>query len=394
MENILESSTRQMKSIAALATDPYTTNTDTTQATPPVLVRLHTAQRERAAASRYLTLLVSILPLSLFRLLPLVPSLTKTALKIAALIWMLTRDMAWTDQNFILIAVVGFAYLCFTAQRLVSLAMARYEELERVRAGAVPRGATARREPVAVTPPAEGAASNASTAATAAQDTTVMELFNRRRTDMRLSRPIQDQVPRFHLPTDNSILNLRHRPIVAPTGDPTSRDLLLATMFPAIGTRLPQGQRLSWMRTYVFIPFILWFVTLVPSWEVIRRREIRQRENEIRKSSDVLVKDAERDLEQIKKHRELAEQGKVPREQVDAEERALREAGLNLETGHGLWSRPISLEGHDKKYAIPTNLSPQAERYWRRVLAKGQTVDWDEERDAQERLARGNEEQL
>ncbi|KAJ9111460.1 hypothetical protein QFC19_001229 [Naganishia cerealis] len=35
---------------------------------------------------------------------------------------------------------------------------------------------------------------------------------------------------------------------------------------------------------------------------------------------------------------------------------------------------------------IPSNLSPRAERYWRRVLERGEVIDWDEERVAQAAL--------
>lgn len=37
---------------------------------------------------------------------------------------------------------------------------------------------------------------------------------------------------------------------------------------------------------------------------------------------------------------------------------------------------------------IPRGLSASSERYWRRVLARGETIDWDEERAAQERALR------
>jgi hypothetical protein len=36
--------------------------------------------------------------------------------------------------------------------------------------------------------------------------------------------------------------------------------------------------------------------------------------------------------------------------------------------------------------AIPRNLGPKAEQYWKRVLSRGETIDWDEERAAQAEL--------
>lgn len=148
---------------------------------------------------------------------------------------------------------------------------------------------------------------------------------------------------------------------------------------------------MNWLRTQLVVPFVLWFVTLVPAWDVARRQEIRRRENEIRESSRVILEVAERDLAQLKTLREQAEQGQLPKEQLEAEERALRESGMDIETGHGPWSKPVKLPNDDKKYAIPTNLSPRAERYWLRVLAKTEGIDWEEEREAQERM--GGEEQ-
>lgn len=35
---------------------------------------------------------------------------------------------------------------------------------------------------------------------------------------------------------------------------------------------------------------------------------------------------------------------------------------------------------------IPKNLGPRAKRYWTRVLERGETIDWDEERAAQAEL--------
>ncbi|WVO14053.1 hypothetical protein L204_101679 [Cryptococcus depauperatus] len=93
----------------------------------------------------------------------------------------------------------------------------------------------------------------------------------------------------------------------------------------------------SWLQTQLFLPIALWFITLIPGWEAARARLIRKRERDMR----TLVAGSNPDLPPP--------------------------AGGELAS----------------EYVLPNRLSEQAKRYYERIIARDETIDWEEEREAQ-----------
>ena len=126
-------------------------------------------------------------------------------------------------------------------------------------------------------------------------------------------------IPLLHLRTD-----------AAQLGHPTT-DLRGAT------TSTPTRRQPLWIQTQLLLPFCLWFITLIPEWENIRARAIRRRERAMRAAVGAATAAA-------------AAQGE---------------------------------EEGERENVYPEGLNAVAKRYYERVMARGEGVDWDEEREAQ-----------
>lgn len=232
-----------------------------------------------------------------------------SALKIAGMLWMLTRGMAWGDVRFWLLG--GAAGGWWIADGFNAWDRAR------------PRPVRPRPAAAAEVPAQEGNGG-------AAQGEAAPPVgANGRVRAAGLARPPT-------LASTTAFIPLLHLPIdAAQLGHPTT-DLRGTT------TSTPTRRQPPWILTQFFLPFCLWFITLIPEWENIRARAIRRRERAMR----IVVGEA-----------------------------TTAAADARGEAGEG-----------EQENVYPEGLNAVARRYYARVMARGEGVDWEEEREAQRAL--------
>ncbi|WWD16155.1 hypothetical protein CI109_100580 [Kwoniella shandongensis] len=180
-----------------------------------------------------------------------------SALRVTAMIWMLTRGMKWSDTRFwIIAAMAGGWWLAETAGQI-----ARHR-----------REVRARNPTPTVVPPEANAGGGAAAPdsvnlpaqAAQAQVQAQAQAFARRPRQSS-NALLTTLIPHFHLDVDSAQLRLPPTDIRSPTA--------LAQ---------PARQRPPRWQTQLLLPVILWFVTLIPEWESIRARAIRRRERAMR----------------------------------------------------------------------------------------------------------------
>jgi hypothetical protein len=115
--------------------------------------------------------------------------------------------------------------------------------------------------------------------------------------------------------------------------------------------------------TQLLLPIALWFITLIPDWETSRARAIRRRERAMRVWVGELT----------------SAQAADDSPHAEREE----DSGTGAHDGAQLERPPV----------FPQGLGAQAKRYYERVLARGEGIDWEEEREAQRAMGVGEEEE-
>lgn len=150
------------------------------------------------------------------------------------------------------------------------------------------------------------------------------------------------RVPLYHLDIDNRQLRLPPSVLEVPTGQNG-----MPGPAPVPDLRRAPATHPGWFKTHILLPLYLWFLTLIPDFEVRRARAIRQRERSIR----ALVND----------RRGTAAQGEAQSQ------------------GQPQW--------------LPDGISPTARKYYERVAARPESIDWDEEREAQRAMGLPDEEE-
>lgn len=260
-----------------------------------------------------------------------------SGVRLVICMWMLTRNLAWNDGRLWLLAGMGLGWWVVDGYNL----WAAEQRVERLRIQRERR--------------AEGGdeADEANVAAEAAADAPLHAAAAARAAGVRLRQPrvpanqtaaasvltlVRDRlqnVPLYHLDVDSRQLRL---PVdTSPVPGP-----------PRIGR--PPATRPGWWSTQLFLPFYLWFVTLIPAFEARRARVIRQRERTMRNVMSSLTPEGGQAAD-------------------DAGEVATTE--------------PV----------FPDGISPPARRYYARVARRGDAIDWEEERDAQRAMGIPDEEQ-
>lgn len=258
---------------------------------------------------------------------PVLMHMGYSAIKIAGMLWMLTRGMKWDDTRFWVMAGAAAGWWVADGfgvwNRARPAVVIRPDPQAAVGAaeGGGPENAGGVDAPIAGAQRAAGlfAARNRARqerAATFASSTAA--------------------VPLLHLATDSAQL-----------GSPSATDAGRHRTTPVRNTP-PRIQ------TQLLLPFLLWFITLIPEWENIRARAIRRRERAMR----AVVADA------TSAHHDTADDG--------------REGEL------GDAARPN---------VYPAGLNAVAKRYYERVIARGEGVDWEEEREAQRAMGIPEEEE-
>ncbi|KAK8869583.1 hypothetical protein IAR55_000150 [Kwoniella newhampshirensis] len=256
-----------------------------------------------------------------------------SALKISAMVLMLTRGMKWSDGRFWVIASLAGGWWIAETARLI----------------ATHRREVRSRNPPPVPPPtgpgdggaADGPAPGPDVPAQAAHAQVQAQVISRRsrQTNALLTRLI----PLLHLEVDAAQLRL------------PSRDSR-----PSSALAPPARDRPSRWQTHFVLPFLLWFVTLIPEWESIRARAIRRRERAMR----IIVGELQQAGEggEIEMQDEVENGGEVPAEGGRA---------------------PV----------LPEDLSELARKYYARVMERGEGIDWEEEREAQRAMGMADEDE-
>ena len=255
-----------------------------------------------------------------------------SALKVGAMLWMLTRDMKWDDYR---LWIIGGGLLGWWLG----------DATNQIRPGLIWNNGAA---------PAAGAQAGIAPVANPAQE----DLNNHGHAGAaqpgpaagRLPATQTARIPRHSGNVMNAMIPLVHL-------DTDAEQLRLAARQ---STGRPWG-----LVTQLLLPIALWFVTLIPEWETLRARAIRQRERAIR----VWV-------------------GELTTAR-DAEERARQQA-----EGGGEQAEVVGGGAEEVPAApvLPEGLSDKAKRYFLRVIERGDGIDWEEEREAQRAMGIADEE--
>lgn len=240
------------------------------------------------------------------------------------MLWMLSRDMKWGDVRFWILS--GAAAGWWVADALNAWVRVRPRVVVRPNAGPEGDNAAGDRAGAAGGPANAGAAQGRGNDQAQPPNARAPGAAN-------VARPIPPLsfssttafVPLIHLATDSE--QLGH-----PSVNPNQR------------TRTPARRNPPRLQTQFLLPVILWVVTLIPDWENIRARMIRRRERAMR----VVVG-------------ELTTAATPPGGSDDAE----------------------TEENAPRQHIFPEGLNSVAKRYYERVLARGEGIDWEEEREAQ-----------
>jgi hypothetical protein len=123
------------------------------------------------------------------------------------------------------------------------------------------------------------------------------------------------------------------------------------------------------------MPIYLFIISAAPAADAARKMAIRQREVHMRLLVQKLTKAAE-EAAKANKERLASQESEDPRlDSASAEDTA---------------SAQPTVQQADPPHhpVLPRGLGKPAQRYYRRVLEKGETVDWEEEREAQAALMR------
>ncbi|GMK55110.1 hypothetical protein CspeluHIS016_0201660 [Cutaneotrichosporon spelunceum] len=280
-----------------------------------------------------------------------------SAARLATVVWMFTRKMGWWDPKLWLLAGAAFGWWCvdgynqWAAETRAARARARRAQrrTEAQARLADPEGNRARLEAVA-----RGEAGREG--GVEGENEGVEERRERPRRAEEGEREPPQREQRDENPLDPALMAAAELDELdeqdGARGDTHPLNRLTATLpllhleSDAAELRLPDtlnvrraSSRPSVLVTYLLLPLYLWFVTLVPSFESWRWRAIRARERTMRA--------------------------------VVEELNAATSVG---EGEHG--------EGEGEPL-LPEGISNVARRYYTRVVAKGESIDWEEEREAQ-----------
>ncbi len=307
---------------------------------------------------------VRLLAIQLRLPLHLLPSALMSLIKVSIVLWMLTRHMRWTDRAFLGLAGAGAAWWVWECAGLVKREREREagarraeEGLRRARVEREAREARRAEGLVGQVGQAEQGDTAPAAPVSARQPAGIPELPNRRRNRQRSRTPFA--LALHGLEHERRRLRLFYvDPRIGSTVQ-TATDHRI----PASDAHLPippSDPHLLW--TWLVMPLYLFMVSATPPADAARKMAIRQREVHMRLQVQKLTQTAEEEAQRA----EQAEQ--PPTDNTVA---------VNA-----------SVERPPHPPVLPRGLSKSAERYYRRVLAKGDTVDWEEEREAQAALLR------
>ncbi|WRT67357.1 uncharacterized protein IL334_004328 [Kwoniella shivajii] len=272
------------------------------------------------------------------------PHLFWSAVKIAAMIWMLTRGMKWNDSRFwVVVGMAGGWYMidALNEVRRVTGEVRARTQRENIDTGEAqgPNEGGNQVQP--------GQNQNQRQAPPAAAQDQGQRAVQGQAFPHLTRHQAASLISQIHLSTDSEQLRL---PPANVNGNSTLRP--------------PARSRPSRIQTQLLLPVLLWFITLVPEWESLRARAIRSRERNMR----VIVGENQ------------------PQSQVEQQDVNAHDPDLPQQNGGPTQTAERPLE-------LPEALSVSARKYYLRVLARGEGIDWEEEREAQRALGVGEEEE-
>lgn len=270
----------------------------------------------------------------------LIPRFVSAAIKVEIALWMITRGLQYSDWRYLAFTSAGFLWWAWECTGMLRTEQRR--EAQRT-GGPVPgqENEQGNVENVVVRGPGPGGLPDPGRRTSAA---------SRRRRG-------PNPMPLFGLAYERRCLRLFYH-------DPAStRPITSATdhRIPHSERNLPLAPREpGFLWTYLVMPLYLLALSLWPDGDNARRAAIREREVHMRLLSQKLT-----EASQQSQTTETDEADPmIPPEQTSTP--ATATAAPN----------PV----------MPKNLGPKALQYWRRVLSRGETIDWEEERAAQAEL--------
>ncbi|WVQ78569.1 hypothetical protein IAT38_000655 [Cryptococcus sp. DSM 104549] len=277
---------------------------------------------------------LSLLPLSLLY------DFVFSAIKVGSMAWMLTRGMKWSDSRFWMVAGVACGWW------MVEVVKATQAHLTAQRAREAAERALAE-----VAEDAAGAGAGAGARQNGAAPANILPeppfpfpQAGRARNPFSLPPvPSFSFLPTVSLSIDNAQLRLPP-PSLSPTTTPA----------PAPRRTPPR----AW--TQFGLPVLLWVVTLIPGWEAARAKAIKERERRMR----VLV-------------------GEM---RAAAAASAAAAAPPQTEGAEDSNASPAPAV-EEPQINFPPGISLAAQKYYTRVMARGEGIDWEEEREAQLAMA-------
>ncbi|KAJ9124969.1 hypothetical protein QFC24_002901 [Naganishia onofrii] len=338
----------------------------------------------------------------------LLPRFIGAAIKIEIALWMITRSLHpssdWRYWAFVLAGVGWWVWECvgvYRAERERGRVV-REREREREREVRVPQeGQEAVGRPV---PPAAAVDPGNRQQQQQQQQQPAAPRRTRGNNNRNNTRP--NPLPFLGLAYERRLLRLFYLPPSSSNSHPTTTTTTTPPTnphrIPTKDTNLPLAPAdpsIAW--TYLFIPMYVCVLSLWPAGEAARKRAIREREGDMRALSarlgeGVAVAEAEAGAE-AEVQRRASEQQREGAGQGASEDgtRSLPHDPTQqppplptptTTTPAATTDAATTTATATAPSVIPRNLSPASERYWRRILARGETIDWDEERAAQERV--------
>lgn len=290
-----------------------------------------------------------------------------SAVKLSGMLWMLTRNMKWNDGRFwFLSAAAALFWLAEAVPRL------RLEARQRAAAAAAAAqdGLPADQAHDALNGIAADAPAHVRDALRAA--------------GLPAGRPARAQrrgllasLALLHMDTDSRQLHLPRSSLHSALDQASAQRRATNINDPdrIAAYRRRAGPRPPWIVTQLLLPVALWVITLVPALETIRAKAIKKRESAMR----VLVGELT-----------AAQAATEAAEAAAAAEPATESTGDH----HGESAQPAAPAQADapRPPVLPVGLDNVARKYYARVIARGEGIDWEEELEAQRALGVGGEE--
>lgn len=301
-----------------------------------------------------------------------------SAVKLTGMLWMLTRGMRWDDGRFWTLAAGAAIFWVAEAVPRVhqdltqraSAARAREAERAAAEGDMLPAHIV---DGIAADAPAHV---QAALRAVAAGDRPPQPQPPRQQAGPRRRRHqprnLLSSIALMHMDADSRQLHIP-RSSLHSAYDPASAQRAATAPDRTEAFSRRAGPRPSWWITQLMLPIALWVVTLIPALETIRARAIRRRETAMR----VLVGEL------------TAAQAAADAAQADYNS-VNGSAAPEAQTGEDTPS-PAARPDGARPHVLPAGLNEAAQKYYARVMARGEGIDWEEEREAQRALGVADE---